>query len=307
MSTISDNGRSLRLDHAELVSPDDHNTIVGIAWDTYLEIAARLEPRVMASLLTTDALSASVPPDVLLEETIWGQHIRQWCKQWGFLERYAYYPAWNTLGHSVHAQKHGNPLPHTFICTWSGAHYPQWVDEVSGQEPGGVGIEPVGDEDGWNPHGRPHPFPELEGRLLAHYSFKFVGGNGRKRMFPAEAARMGTQVVLELPVLYCEPTAETRAEASARILEMIAGSLDADLRNIEHAHRAHGYRTPPEKRTGEHLAWLVRFQVLGKSRGEIARGVAKERGKDDPGFYKSHVGREIAKAAEMLGITLRDA
>jgi thioredoxin reductase (NADPH) len=52
--------------------------------------------------------------------------------------------------------------------------------------------------------------------------------------------------------------------------------------------------------------WLVRFQVIGLSRADIARAVAAEQGKDDPNLYRSNVGRAVRRAANLIELPLRD-
>ena len=53
---------------------------------------------------------------------------------------------------------------------------------------------------------------------------------------------------------------------------------------------------PPSSHSAVAFEWLVRYQVLGQSKIEIARSVEKDH---------RHVGREINRAAELIDLTLR--
>lgn len=295
MSNLADERQEIRLNHAELVSPDEHNAIIGLAWDAYMQIAAQLEPKVLASLFTEHAIDAIVPLYVRSEETETGQHIRGWCRRWGFRQEYAFNPAWNTLNKAKKARGEGRPLPDEFVCRWSGQLYDRWREQTNGEkELGSIAtfLHPH-DAGDLNPDGAPHPFPELAGRLLSHYHFLSIGGNGIRRIPQKDVARMGTQVVLNLPIFYWEPTAETRAEARTRILVEVAEILDTDLEKIEQAHRNQGYVNPPEKRAEKHLEWLFRYQVLRDNKQVIA---------DADGVRRSTVHKAVLGAARFLGM-----
>lgn len=303
MDKVSDEGVRLRFDHAEL-SPPDRRFTAWRWWDVYLEAAARLVPDVIATLLTPDGLNAATDSEAgaAFLDNDRGRHIRAWCQRWGFHTYYAQNPAWNTINAAIDARNDGAPFPDTFVCSSTGEYYRRFRADTDRGLVVGVN-HPDGDQ--------PHPFPELSGRVISGNSWNSTT-RGLEAMSPKLLNDMGTQVVVDVPTLFWEPTAETRAEARARILEIIGEILDRDLDTIVQAYRAHGYTDPPVKRQSEHVEWLVRYQILGESRRKIARTLADARQARDADWtydldtYKSHVGREIKAVAEGLGLTLRD-
>ena len=86
------------------------------------------------------------------------------------------------------------------------------------------------------------------------------------------------------------------------------------LENITREDRlVNGALTIPPFRKTNAFDWLVFIQVLGHSRGDIARELAAARRERDPEWaggeddYKSNVGKRIRKVAELIGLTLRDS
>lgn len=105
-----------------------------------------------------------------------------------------------------------------------------------------------------------------------------------------------------------DPRTETVKKAEMRLLEALRPRLRRALESIVAEDREeNGAVKPVAFRQLTAFEWLVQYQVLGESRAGIARKLAQERGKDDPAFYRSHVGREIRRIAELIGLNLRDA
>lgn len=113
-----------------------------------------------------------------------------------------------------------------------------------------------------------------------------------------------------------DPRTETVNAAEKRLMEALRPRLRQALETIVADDReGNAAMGAVEFRKVSAFEWLVRFQVLGESRGEISRALADARLKRDPeweqyyrpDFYKSHIGREIRKVADLIGLTLRDA
>lgn len=79
--------------------------------------------------------------------------------------------------------------------------------------------------------------------------------------------------------------ASLRPRVRARLESIVAGDL-----------KLNGAVSPIRLRSFAAFEWLVRYQVLGESRNAIAKAVGKDR---------AHVTREVNRAAEMIGLTLR--
>lgn len=88
------------------------------AWTQYLLTAAEVNPDVISSLLTPDALTLSLRFSE--ERMSIDGHISEWCERWGFIEHFARTPALNTL---VDAGTEGSPLPTTFVCDVHGNRF----------------------------------------------------------------------------------------------------------------------------------------------------------------------------------------
>lgn len=299
MGKFPDGRLRLRLEHAELVPREDDRAFTGMLWDAYLEAAARMIPDVLESLTTTYAME---PEDYLSERgyrqtlTPGALRIKAWCQHWGFNEEYTFHPALNTLILTKRAQEKGESLPDMFVSTWSGQLHPRWQHEDSGptMEVFLVKSLPNGQPD-WNLHGKPHPFSELPGRLIGHGHFIASGGNGVRPIQPRWAQHQGTQVDVKWPIVFWDPTAETRHEARQRILAVICELLDGDLETIVNAYLDNGYQRPLEKRTTIQFEWLVRYQLLGETKRHIARTDHA-----DP----SNVMRQVNDVAALIGLEL---
>lgn len=90
-----------------------------------------------------------------------------------------------------------------------------------------------------------------------------------------------------------EPFQESRAKATARIMADLERQLNAqmDAAQPEPSRRM-------ARKDAQHFRWLVAYQILGQSRNQIAREAGRDR---------TQVGRAIAEAANLAGITLRAA
>lgn len=105
-----------------------------------------------------------------------------------------------------------------------------------------------------------------------------------------------------------DPRTETIDAAVKRLMPELELRLRRRLVNIAAEDRDLNAAQPPmEFRKANAFEWLVRFQVLGESRKQIARTVAEARGNDDPQDYASYIGKEIRRVANIIGLTLRDA
>lgn len=111
-----------------------------------------------------------------------------------------------------------------------------------------------------------------------------------------------------------DPRTESIEAATTRLLESIRPRLHRALEAIAAEDRElNGALAPVQFRSPVAFEWLVQFQVLGQSRGDIARELAGARRRGDPNWtggedhYKSNVGKRIREAAELVGLTLRDA
>lgn len=110
------------------------------------------------------------------------------------------------------------------------------------------------------------------------------------------------------------PLTEDLDTATKRLLEALRPRVRHALESIvaEH-HEQYDDPLPVAFRKSTAFEWLVRFQVLGESRADIARELARQRKRRDPNWqgdhkdYASHVGREIRRVADLIGLTLRDA
>lgn len=104
-----------------------------------------------------------------------------------------------------------------------------------------------------------------------------------------------------------DPSTETIADAAERLLKKLHPLIYQRLELIaSEDQQENGAIEPVAFRKVTAFEWLVRYQVFGASRAGIARELAEERGKDEH-TYRSHVGREIRKVANLIGLTLRDA
>lgn len=111
-----------------------------------------------------------------------------------------------------------------------------------------------------------------------------------------------------------DPSTEDLGTATDRLLEALRPRVRTVLAAIAADDTAQMDRVAPVRfRSPVAFEWLVRFQVLGHSRGDIARELAAARRLRDPEWtggedhYKSNVGKRIREAAELIGLTLRDA
>ena len=111
-----------------------------------------------------------------------------------------------------------------------------------------------------------------------------------------------------------DPRTESIEAATKRLLETLRPRVRRALEAIAAEDRElNGALASVQFRTPVVFEWLVRFQVLGHSRGDIARELAAARRQRDPKWaggedhYKSNVGKRIREAAELVGLTLRDA
>lgn len=105
---------------------------------------------------------------------------------------------------------------------------------------------------------------------------------------------------LAVPAMGLEwhPLLESRSDAKARIMaafeDVLDGQFDRIIRDVD----AIDYVTKTVTKNVQHFRWLVAYQCLGRSRNRIAREVGRDR---------TQVGRAIAEAANLVGITLRVA
>lgn len=89
------------------------------AWAVYLSIAPEIQPDVMDTLLTEEALtrelarrsSPQAPSAQQYRQTSNAKHIRAWCQRWRFRPEWAEGPASDTLRAAWQAQREGCPLP----------------------------------------------------------------------------------------------------------------------------------------------------------------------------------------------------
>lgn len=89
------------------------------AWSIYLSIATDIEPAVMETLLTAEALAREHARRTGQRElsaqhyrqTSNAKHIRAWCERWKFRAEWAEEPASETLRAASQAQREGRPLP----------------------------------------------------------------------------------------------------------------------------------------------------------------------------------------------------
>lgn len=104
---------------------------------------------------------------------------------------------------------------------------------------------------------------------------------------------------------------DPRQQSVDDAMRILMPALEARLRNTlqaivtEDLEQTDATRSKTLKKTTP-FEWLVRFQVLMESRAAIARSLAEANDKDDPDLYRSHVGREVRRVAELIEITLRD-
>lgn len=97
------------------------------AWRIYLSIASEVEPRVLTSLLTDDAIARrGVRPDgIPIDESVTRfirrtsnlSHIRAWCDLWHFKAAWAETPAVDTINAAAHSRITGCPYPDRIITT----------------------------------------------------------------------------------------------------------------------------------------------------------------------------------------------
>lgn len=95
-----------------------------------------------------------------------------------------------------------------------------------------------------------------------------------------------------------DPRVETVDAAVRRLLPDLKQRLRRSLESIADSDLASN--APQHSKTLDTLSafdWLVRYQVIGHSKTEIAQAVHKDR---------THVTREINAAAKLIGLTLRD-
>jgi len=110
-----------------------------------------------------------------------------------------------------------------------------------------------------------------------------------------------------------DPRTESIDKGVKRILPALEGRLRRVLERIAADDRQLNMAlTIPHLRKLTAFEWLVRFQVFGHSRGDIARELAAARSERDPervggeDYYKSDVGKRIRKVAELIDLTLRE-
>lgn len=104
-----------------------------------------------------------------------------------------------------------------------------------------------------------------------------------------------------------DPRTLTVEEALKELLPALESRLRRALETIKaEDEQQNGAVAPLAFRKLTAFEWLVQFQIQGKSRARIARRLAEEKGKDEFS-YRSHVGREIKRVADLIGLTLRDA
>ncbi len=110
-----------------------------------------------------------------------------------------------------------------------------------------------------------------------------------------------------------DPRNETLSAACHRLLPELEARLKESLQAVVDNDRAlKAAQAPVMYRTDKAFEWLVRYQVLGESRGSIARSLAGKRLAREPHWdyrpdvYKSHVGKEIKRIADQCGLTLRE-
>lgn len=108
-----------------------------------------------------------------------------------------------------------------------------------------------------------------------------------------------------------DPRNETLSAACLRLLPELEARLKESLQAVVDNDRAlEAAQAPVMYKSAKAFEWLVRVQVLGDSRGEIARSLADARKAQDPDWtyrpdsYKSYVGKEIKRAADQCGLTL---
>jgi hypothetical protein len=113
-------GKSVRRSRGELDHPDGIESR-RTAWARYLGIAAQVNPKVLKTLLTEEAIARagarlSQPPDAITSarhyrETSNLAHIRDWCEHWAFLPEWAEGPASDTLAAAWRSRTEGLPSP----------------------------------------------------------------------------------------------------------------------------------------------------------------------------------------------------
>jgi hypothetical protein len=94
-----------------------------------------------------------------------------------------------------------------------------------------------------------------------------------------------------------DPRTEDVKHATERLLEALRPRIRARLEAVEIEDRElNGALSPVRFRSPDAFEWLVRYQILGESRGAISRAT---------GADKSQVSRAIKDAATFIGLTLR--
>lgn len=213
------------------------------AWTTYLRVAAEVEPEVIGSLLTAEALTLlgqfrkEGPLSSAYRQM--QKHISAWCEHWGFLEQFARIPAQNTL---AFASRPDTPVPTTF------------TSDVHG-----------------------HDLTGEEGNFVTLTTRQTIRSDGTTD----EAAELGVQLPDILPAFYWDATRETKFGALERIMGEIEEIIRTDLDTIEAAYFAEGFKLVRKKRQPDHYVWLARRLIRKESVSEIAGDLRPDRRSQD--------------------------
>jgi hypothetical protein len=114
-----------------------------------------------------------------------------------------------------------------------------------------------------------------------------------------------------------DPRKETQEEANARIASAAASEIGAYLKRVEATITTEWqWKETPEKRSGLHFDWLVRWQVQRWSKPRIAAAYRvgaekRKRDKSTGAFRTVHTGvsavrNALEKTAQLVGIRLRE-
>lgn len=297
MSNVSDIGKRqrVRFGTGELVDNEKwFSEERRIAWTLYLLAAARIEPEIITSLLTDEGIDAARQTRELQESWEYkperpdqpvpsspddplDRFIHAWCEQWELLEYFAGTPGRNLLVDARRAREEGKPDPKTFTCNCAGVPF---------------------DPSDWGP--------------ILRISASFIMDPQTGRREQTSGIGSGPKLTVVLPELTWNPREEVLSSALARIMAKMEPIVRRELNRVRDEYIADGYKTPPVKRTDKHFEWLVRYQILGETRGDIARSLADERKARqpdwvyDPDVYKSDVGKQIRRAADLCGLKLKE-
>jgi hypothetical protein len=118
---------------------------------------------------------------------------------------------------------------------------------------------------------------------------------------PSSKIHLDTDELSNADEFHWNPFNEARAAVRDRMLRAIEKELDRKLDVIEAPWKIHCFVPTPVKRHLEHFDWLVFYQIIGRSHGEIVARVRAQVVR----ISRQVVAKAVKETANFAGLTLR--